>query len=276
MSEHKRTTERLQPPGASGVLSILLAALLGSLAPRVPATPDEWDSRLDDLGVYLEECDPPEGTWYWRLVSARYEDEQQAAGTHHVFFRTLDENGTPLEGQKVFQAWPTDAPTNTAWAETKGPIDDYWGNLALFGGWCPFWPEGGHGPYGAYVDGVSDAVWGMGLPCNRHVSFRLVWQWTLSPETPAEPVFVRGDADENGTVDISDAIRVLTHLFVEPMEVQCEDALDSNDDGTVDITDPIATLGFLFLGGEPLLPVCGPDPTGDAIGCDSYAGCPPL
>ena len=95
-------------------------------------------------------------------------------------------------------------------------------------------------------------------------------------EPPPDPVFVRGDANEDGSVDISDAVSVLLHLFVAAVETRCEDALDSNDDGTVDISDPVATLNFLFLGGTPLSPGCGPDSTADGIGCLSHAGCPRL
>lgn len=46
---------------------------------------------------------------------------------------------------------------------------------------------------------------------------------------------------------------------------------DSNNDGTVDIADAINTLGTLFLGTGVIPPPgktdCGPDPTEDALGC---------
>jgi hypothetical protein len=56
------------------------------------------------------------------------------------------------------------------------------------------------------------------------------------------------------------------------------DACDSNDDGDVDISDAIATLGVLFLGGG-VIPLpgttdCGVDPTVDQVGCDAYDRCP--
>ncbi len=152
---------------------------VAGLAAGVSAEPDSWDQRLDGLGVYVTEAEVSAGTWYWRLVSAQYEDEIEAAGTHHVFYKALDADGDPVEGQKIWQAWPTGNPDNAVSDQTKGAFDQYWGNMAMFGGsWCPPWPEGGHGPYGAYVDGPGDEVWGMGMPCNRHVSFRLTWQWT--------------------------------------------------------------------------------------------------
>ena len=85
-----------------------------------------------------------------------------------------------MDGTTVNNGYHAGNPTDSVFDFTKGVFDDYWGNLAMYGGWCPAWPEGGHGPYGAYVDGLSDEVWGMGLPCNRHVNFRLIWQWTES------------------------------------------------------------------------------------------------
>jgi len=170
-------------------LKLLLLA-----AAALPAAPDVWDERLDDLGIHYIESDAPPGTWYWKLVSAMYENEEEAGGKHHVFIKVLDENGQPLEGQKIWLAWPTGNPTDSVQDFTKGPLDDYWGNLALFGGWCPFWPEGEHGPYGAYVDGPGDQVWGMGLPCNRHVCYRLIWQWTRSAAgDPEESLIANGD-----------------------------------------------------------------------------------
>ena len=54
----------------------------------------------------------------------------------------------------------------------------------------------------------------------------------------------------------------------------CPDAADANDDGALDISDAIMTLGFLFLGMPPTLPEPhpnrGPDPTSDALDCASY------
>ena len=60
-----------------------------------------------------------------------------------------------------------------------------------------------------------------------------------------KPVFHRGDADDNGELQLTDAIRI---------------------------------LGFLFLGAESLPPPgpmsCGEDPTEDTISCEMYTACP--
>ena len=89
-------------------------------------------------------------------------------------------------------------------------------------------------------------------------------------------IFLRGDANGDGRVDISDAVYTLNVLFVDSSQkILCDDAADSNDDGLVNISDPITTLNYLFSGtGDiglpgPLTP--GPDPTADELGCAAYA-----
>jgi hypothetical protein len=87
------------------------------------------------------------------------------------------------------------------------------------------------------------------------------------------PSFIRGDANGDGKVDLSDAVCTLSRLFLGTgscQSVLCEDALDTNDDGKIDVSDPVYLLDFLFLGGpEPPAPflVPGKDLTDDALGC---------
>ena len=86
----------------------------------------------------------------------------------------------------------------------------------------------------------------------------------------AEELFRRGDANVDGTADLSDAIATLSHLFTGGSLPACPDSADSNDDGTVDVSDAIWSLAYLFTGG-PAPPApgpmqCGADPTPDALG----------
>jgi hypothetical protein len=108
--------------------------------------------------------------------------------------------------------------------------------------------------------------------------------WRLDPtpslglpneEKPPEWNFVRSDCNQDGGVDISDAIATLQFLFIGGFHVECEDAADSNDDGTLDISDAIYILGFLFLGGSQHKPplTCGTDGNGDTLGCLFFRGC---
>jgi len=94
-----------------------------------------------------------------------------------------------------------------------------------------------------------------------------------------DPVFRRGDCNQDGMFDLSDAVATLTSLFGQAGPVPCEDACDSNDDGSLDIADPVATLTTLFNAG-PLPPApgsgpdCGEDPTDDGLGCENEPNCP--
>jgi hypothetical protein len=92
------------------------------------------------------------------------------------------------------------------------------------------------------------------------------------------PEFRRGDATDDGVVDIADAVLTLRRLFLREGDLLCFDAADSNDDGGLDVADPLATLFAVFVGTPPLPgpgPTdCGADSTGDALGCDVSTSCP--
>ncbi|HVR73989.1 MAG TPA: hypothetical protein VMT52_06630, partial [Planctomycetota bacterium] len=96
----------------------------------------------------------------------------------------------------------------------------------------------------------------------------------------AGQIFHRGDADDNGSIQLTDALRVLGYLFLGGEEPTCVEAFDADDNGQVQLTDALRILGFLFLGGlEPAPPgppgsPCGPDPEGSPdLGCTSYTSC---
>jgi sugar lactone lactonase YvrE len=89
----------------------------------------------------------------------------------------------------------------------------------------------------------------------------------------ASAKFLRGDVEENGIVNITDAIAVLVYLFSGGGgPIRCLDAADVNDTGDINITDAVALLGFLFLSGPPPalpFPSPGSDPTEDELACGS-------
>jgi len=89
------------------------------------------------------------------------------------------------------------------------------------------------------------------------------------PFRPGEP-FLRGDFNEDGNLDLSDAVATLGELFLGVHASYCDDAADSNDDGILDLSDPVYTLTYLFTGGPPPLPPhpeAGSDPTEDDLDC---------
>jgi hypothetical protein len=88
--------------------------------------------------------------------------------------------------------------------------------------------------------------------------------------------FRRGDANDDGRIDIGDAIAILTCKFMNEACSECRDATDINDDGSIDTSDPIRLLGHLFLGSgppDPPYPACGIDPEEDAFPTCRSASC---
>jgi hypothetical protein len=63
--------------------------------------------------------------------------------------------------------------------------------------------------------------------------------------------FTRGDANDDGRVNLADAIDILGWLFLGEAPPRCEESADADHDGAINITDPVALLGHLFLGGPP-------------------------
>lgn len=82
-------------------------------------------------------------------------------------------------------------------------------------------------------------------------------------------LFLRGNANDDEKVDLSDAICILRNLFLGGCTLRCLDAADANDDGVVDLSDPVRILNFLFVSSENLPfpgPVrCGADLTPDSL-----------
>lgn len=85
--------------------------------------------------------------------------------------------------------------------------------------------------------------------------------------------FLRGDANQDGRVDISDTVTIGNYVNSASANIRCLDAADVNDDGRVNIFDVSYLQSFLFSGGpaprQPY-PARGGDPTDDTAGCASY------
>ena len=88
--------------------------------------------------------------------------------------------------------------------------------------------------------------------------------------------FRRGDVQDDGSVDLSDALKILLHLFAGAGSLPCPDAADTDDDGTVELSDAIGILDFIFRSrAAPAAPgpVCGTDPTADEFTSCSSTRC---
>ena len=97
---------------------------------------------------------------------------------------------------------------------------------------------------------------------------------TIPLKLPA--VFLRGDADGNGRVDMTDSLYTLSSLFLGNKELRCQDAADANDSGEVELTDAVLVLRYLFTGETTLpapFPGCGLDVSADRLECEGVEDC---
>ena len=108
----------------------------------------------------------------------------------------------------------------------------------------------------------------------------IVLNWeVVEPAGPIdEPIrFLRADANQDGLADLSDAVAILGELFLgEGPDFDCPLSMDVDDNGTIELTDSVYLLTFLFSGGEaPAAPfgACGVDSGDGPLGCESYAPC---
>lgn len=98
--------------------------------------------------------------------------------------------------------------------------------------------------------------------------------------TPAggAPVFVRGDTNGDGEINIADASHLLNWLFAGGVELPCQASGNANADGLVDIADASFLLNFLFSGGgapPAPFPDCGPGASeaDERLGCAAPPSC---
>ena len=93
---------------------------------------------------------------------------------------------------------------------------------------------------------------------------------------PVDELFVRGDCTANGTYDIGDPIALLGTLFAGGGALPCEDACDGNDDGALNVADAVYLLLHLFSNGTPPpapYPSCSADATADPLDCGNFGSC---
>ena len=89
--------------------------------------------------------------------------------------------------------------------------------------------------------------------------------------------FLRGDVNENGSVNVGDAVVLLRRMFGLDPQGNCLAAADVDADGELDLSDAIRILTFLFSGGEAPaepFPVCGVGFDPLAVPCESHGSCP--
>lgn len=104
----------------------------------------------------------------------------------------------------------------------------------------------------------------------------IVARATLRPSSGMnQDPFVRGDANGDQSINITDAITVLSTLFGTLADPLCPDAIDVDDSGSLDLADAVSLLQHLFDGPSVIpgpWPECGPDVTPPSLPCNS--ACP--
>ena len=144
------------------------AASLAASQPAAPAPaekpepPRELDPRLSALGVVIEPANVKPGQKYWRLVKARWQNEQEAGNDHTIYIDVLDENGNRPIGEVVEVRWQGGfVPIIT---ENKPP-NEYPANFPMYN--CL-------GSYSVRVAGLpSDIVQGLGMGTPEQPNFKI-------------------------------------------------------------------------------------------------------
>jgi hypothetical protein len=87
-------------------------------------------------------------------------------------------------------------------------------------------------------------------------------------------LFRRGDVDGSRSYNITDSIRILNFLFSGGPRPTCPDTADADDNGRLEVTDAVRGLCWFAFGSCGIAPpgpvTCGPDPTPDNLGPCAY------
>jgi hypothetical protein len=100
------------------------------------------------------------------------------------------------------------------------------------------------------------------------------WWGRIVPPVRQTP-FHRGDVDGDGSLNVSDVIGIILHLF-EGSTIACLKSADVDGSGALDVTDPVYVLEYLFLTGPAPaspFPACGIEAAPSPLACDAYPAC---
>ena len=107
--------------------------------------------------------------------------------------------------------------------------------------------------------------------------------YTLALEALQEPgrsigPFLRGDVDQSGDLQLTDAVAIFSYLFLGDREPACLAAADPDGTGEINLTSGVYLLQFLFIGGQaPAAPFPQCDRSSSAtdlgLGCSRPQDC---
>lgn len=121
-----------------------------------------------------------------------------------------------------------------------------------------------------------------GDPLNGHIGPFVDMQEAIAQlkQLSSDCRFRRGDANDDGVVDLSDCSYISNWFCCGGPAPPCLEAADANDNGQNEPSDAVYICMFLYSGGPPPLDpgpyTCGPDPVNspENLGCASYTTCP--
>jgi hypothetical protein len=117
-------------------------------------------------------------------------------------------------------------------------------------------------------DAISGAYLGALTPALAEIE--VIAEVAGESESAKSYFLVRGDANCDGNLNLTDAIAMLNTLFQGAGPFCCEAAADANGDGRINLTDAVVALDYLFRFTAPLpapFPDCGRVPA-KGFGCD--------
>lgn len=246
-------------------------------APALP--PREWDARLTARGVTIETPPIAPGQQFWRVVKARWYDEQEADALgpdHHIVADVLNYEGERVVGVSLNVKWPTD--DHDIWTEAK-PGEPYGANYPMSPSRNEFSVRVTTGVPSETVKGIGmGAGTPSGFNAGIHTSTGVVFQRTTMPAieapppAPVEPVpslpayvFVTAPAGANLrakpnlTADIVGVMPVGTRLYAVGMQGEWYEAVGGGADAIM--VSRIFYVHKSVVGLTPNAPVEPTEPT---------------
>lgn len=194
--------------------------------------------------------------WHYEYALYNYNSDRSAgtfrvplptgATVSNIGFHDVDyHSGEPYSGLD----WAaTQTPTALEWSTEFFATDPNanavrWGSLYNFRFDCDLPPAAVNTIVGVFKPGV-----GSSLPVA-----------SVGPGACTTPEFVRGDLDGDQSVNLTDVVLLLTHLFAGGAQPSPPEAGDMNGDSATNLPDAIFALSYLFQSG-PQPPFPFPDP----------------
>lgn len=180
----------IEPPPApeQGGYTLYLPAVSGSGAKKPPPSLPgrEWDERLMQRGVAIEEAEPAGASAVWRVVEGRWlppgTGEGFSNGLHHILVRVIDENGQALGGVPLRVRWPTGEAAVRSKARVEG-AQGWNADYGMSASRNEFSIRVDDGLDGDTVTGIGmGADLGAGFNASEHSSTFLVFQRTALGE----------------------------------------------------------------------------------------------